>query len=221
MINKRIIDITIKQLIKHYGYEEYADEITKMAHLDIQVYRDLILYSKHTELEKLINIYKFLQDKKNKDFIICSNRNKVKIDEYITQTISNLLKSHIFENAEIFREEIQQCLETENIDMDEIFIFCNKRNWNFELTDEVFLKSIQKSFFDKGMLKVNNKFRTGLNKEYAFIHDMCEILKGEYNIDWKTPDKEKADKVKHLIEKDIHYKRHIFLYIDFFGENTR
>lgn len=221
MINKRTIDITIKQLIKHYSYEEYTDEIIKMAHLDIQAYRNLICYSTHTELTKLINIYKFLQNEKNKDFIICSNRDKIKTDEYIIHIISDLLRTHIFENAEIFREEMQQYFETENIDMDEIYIFCSEHNCNFELTDEVFLKSIQKHFFDKGMLKVNNEFRIGVNKEYAFINDMYEILKGEYNIDWETPDKEKADKVKYLIEKDIRYKRRPFFFIDFFGENKR
>lgn len=221
MINKRTIDITIKKLIKHYGYEEYTDEIIKMAHWDMQDNRNSTCYFIYTELTKLINIYKFLQNEKNKDFIICSNRDKIKIDEYIILIISDLLKKHILENAESFREEMQQYFETENIDMDEIYIFCNEYNFNFELTDEVYLKSIQKHFFDRGMLKVNNEFRIGVNKEYAFINDMYEILKGEYNIDWETPDKEKADKVKYLIEKDIYYKRRSFFFIDFFGENKR
>ena len=49
---------------------------------------------------------------------------------------------------------------------------------------------------------------------------MYAILKGEYIFDWSIPDKEKADKVKYLLEKDIKKGRNIFIYIDFLGKRS-
>lgn len=230
MNNKKenMINYSTKQLISHYGYEKYANDIIKLAHYDLKSNLGVILHFKHSELTLLIQLLKFLDNEKTKDIVISSNTKKLQLDHFAVRTLRCLLENYILEEVDYkpngafsLREEIQQEFKIEDIDMDEIFIYCNRRNWDFELSDEVFLKSIQKFFIDIGMLKVNNEYRLGINKEYAFINDMYEIMKGDYNIDWSTPFKEKADKVKYLIEKDIHKGRYMFMYIDFFGKNTR
>lgn len=217
---ERKIDIAVDELIRHYDYKNYLKEITKVAHCDIEKAMDLTFHFEHTELPMLIKTLQFLKNRRNKKIIISSDIDKIQLDEFTALTLSYLLESHIQETAQKYVEEIQRNSGEANPSLEDISIFCQKHVKDFKLDDEVFLKSIQKTFTEIGILKVNKEYREGLNKEYAFINDMYAILKGEYIFDWSIPDKEKADKVKYLLEKDIKKGRNIFIYIDFLGKRS-
>lgn len=226
---KEAINAVVTELIKYYHYEDYSNEIMKVAHCDIEYLLDTTAHFEHTEIPSLIKLFQLLENKKNKNIIISSSIENIKLDEYVTRTICRLLESHIQEtinkkegdNSLSYIEEIQQKYKKTDISNDDIIKYFRKHVSDFEFNDEVLLKSLQKTFTDMGMLKVNKKHRTGLNKEYAFINDMLAILKGESDIDWRIPHKEKADKVKYILNKDIHKGRYSFFYLDFFGKNNR